>query len=404
MTGPSPNAIQPERAPHDEAASPFESEFLSEASPEFEALRESVASRRERAPGPSRPLFGQSGETPGPDAPPRGSTFAWWLAAMVLVGIAVATPAYWFFGRQPSAPSATPPSTAAAPGTNALEGVLVVESRPTGAEVYVAGTLRGVTPLRLTLASGAYPVEVRAGAATKTVDVLVEPGSSLRESIELPATAPTTGRLDVNSDLRGARVLIDGLAAGVTPLSLGDVPPGVHRVTIIVDDRTVTRSVTVAAGAAASVYLPSAPTESAATAGGWVSIDAPFEMRVIEGGQVVGTTNADRIMLPVGRRELELAATKFDFRTGVVVDVRPGATVTVPVEVPTGTVAINAVPWAEIWLDGDALGQTPLGGLSVPVGVHTVVWRHPQLGERQQQVTVAAGATVRVGVDLTAPR
>jgi hypothetical protein len=47
------------------------------------------------------------------------------------------------------------------------------------------------------------------------------------------------------------------------------------------------------------------------------------------------------------------------------------------------------------------MGQTPLGNLSVTIGNHEVVWRHPQLGERHQTVKVTAGAPVRAGMDLT---
>jgi serine/threonine-protein kinase len=75
--------------------------------------------------------------------------------------------------------------------------------------------------------------------------------------------------------------------------------------------------------------------------------------------------------------------------------------VTVPVALPKGTLSINALPWADVTLDGQPMGQTPLGNLSVTIGNHEVVWKHPQLGERRQTVKVTAGAPVRAGMDLT---
>jgi serine/threonine-protein kinase len=62
---------------------------------------------------------------------------------------------------------------------------------------------------------------------------------------------------------------------------------------------------------------------------------------------------------------------------------------------------VNALPWAEVSLDGRPLGITPLGNISVPIGSHEVVWRHPQLGERRRTVAVTASSAVRVGMDFS---
>ena len=46
------------------------------------------------------------------------------------------------------------------------------------------------------------------------------------------------------------------------------------------------------------------------------------------------------------------------------------------------------------------LGTTPIANVSVPIGTHEIVWRHPELGERRQSVTVTAKAPVRIAMDL----
>ena len=51
-------------------------------------------------------------------------------------------------------------------------------------------------------------------------------------------------------------------------------------------------------------------------------------------------------------------------------------------------------------LKGVSLGTTPLGDLAVPIGTHELVFRHPQLGERRQTVTVKAQTVARIGIDL----
>jgi hypothetical protein len=46
------------------------------------------------------------------------------------------------------------------------------------------------------------------------------------------------------------------------------------------------------------------------------------------------------------------------------------------------------------------MGETPIGNLSMSVGPHEIVFRHPELGEQRHAVTVTAGAPARLSVDL----
>jgi hypothetical protein len=62
--------------------------------------------------------------------------------------------------------------------------------------------------------------------------------------------------------------------------------------------------------------------------------------------------------------------------------------------------AINATPWAEIFVDGQRVGETPLGNVPAQIGTHEVLFRHPELGEERRSVTVTTGEPVKVGVDL----
>ena len=65
-----------------------------------------------------------------------------------------------------------------------------------------------------------------------------------------------------------------------------------------------------------------------------------------------------------------------------------------------GVVNLNAAPWAEVWIDGRRVGETPIGNLSVSIGPHEVVFKHPQLGEKRQAISVTLGAPLRVSVDM----
>jgi serine/threonine-protein kinase len=82
------------------------------------------------------------------------------------------------------------------------------------------------------------------------------------------------------------------------------------------------------------------------------------------------------------------------------VQVAPGKVTSIAVDLPKGVVNLNAAPWAEVWIDGQRVGETPIGNLSVTVGPHEIVFKHPQLGEKRHAVSVTAGAPVRLSIDM----
>jgi hypothetical protein len=102
----------------------------------------------------------------------------------------------------------------------------------------------------------------------------------------------------------------------------------------------------------------------------------------------------------VGRHQLELVNSVLGFRALQVVDVKGGRVVTVTVTPPDGRININAVPWAEVWIDGRSVGETPIGNLSLPLGEHEIVFRHPQLGEQRRSAVVRADGVTRVSANL----
>ncbi len=313
------------------------------------------------------------------------------LLAAALTGAALASYAMGGFARngQPAAPALSEPGPIDV-------GTLVINTQPPGAEVSVDGVGRGVTPLTVSLAGGEHNIELRNGTVTRMVPIAVEPGTSASHYFEM-INATATGRLEISSDPPGANVSVDGVRRGVTPLAIDSVDAGEHRVAISNGTTTITRTVRLAAGATASVMASVAPR---GTSGGWVSFRTPFEMQVFEEGELIGTTRAERLMLPAGRHQLLIANSAYEFSTAATVDVAADRTASVRVDVPNGTVHINAIPWAEVSIDGRAYGVTPLGNLSVPVGPHDIVFRNPQFGERRRTVQVTARTPVRVGVDF----
>jgi serine/threonine-protein kinase len=106
------------------------------------------------------------------------------------------------------------------------------------------------------------------------------------------------------------------------------------------------------------------------------------------------------VTLSAGRHEIELVNDELGFRGYRTVDVKSGQGVTVQLEAPKTTVSLNALPWAEVLIDGESVGETPIGNLSLTVGPHNVLFRHPDLGERRQAIVVTLKSPLRISVDL----
>jgi hypothetical protein len=133
---------------------------------------------------------------------------------------------------------------------------------------------------------------------------------------------------------------------------------------------------------------------------GSVAFDAGISLQVLLQGKAIGTTSGP-LRLPVGIHNLVLASETYNVRIPIRVAITEDRVTRTAVLLPMGSLSINALPWAEVWVDGRSVGLTPMANLAVPVGRREIVWRHPQLGERRQTIVVRARVPVQVGVDLT---
>jgi PEGA domain len=290
------------------------------------------------------------------------------------------------------------------PGPEMRPGVLRVETQPAGAAVMIDGTVRGVTPLTLSLTPGAHKMTVGRDGDERAVPLTIAPGAQISQYFELKTSASrsTTGLLVV-TDPPGARISVDGISVeghvrGIAPLTLSDLSPGEYRVTATSDIGSTERSVRVEQGAVASLVF-SLPRVAGAL-GGWISVKAPFDVEVLENAEVIGTGDIAKIMLTTGRHDIVLVNRTLDYRETRRIDVAAGSTAAVRVEAPAAMVSANASPWADVAIDGKSVGQTPISNLQVPIGTHEVVFRHPRLGERRQTVTVTMKGPNRFAVDM----
>jgi PEGA domain-containing protein len=280
-------------------------------------------------------------------------------------------------------------------------GNLTIDSRPDGSQVLVDGEARGATPLKLALEPGAHTITIRSGSDERVVPLTIAAGAEVTQYFEIKPSEPiaVVGSLSIATDPPGARVAVDGKPRGTSPLTVGDLAAEPHKITATNDAGSVERTVAVAAGSTTSVMF--ALPKTSGPVGGWLSISAPFDVEVMENRDLIGTSGTSRIMLAAGHHELVLANRSLGYQEARKIEVTAGQTTTLRVEAPKASVSVNARPWAEIIVDGNNVGQTPIANIQVTVGTHEMVFRHPQLGERKQSVVVTAKGPNRIAADLT---
>lgn len=144
------------------------------------------------------------------------------------------------------------------------------------------------------------------------------------------------------------------------------------------------------AGATANRQRAREPLPSPAT----VRVLSPIDLQIFQGQRRLGSTQDAAIELPAGRHRLLLVNTELGFSAQRVVEVAAGQALSLNVTPANGRVNINATPWAEVWVNGLSIGVTPLAAISLPLGEHEFLFRHPQLGEQRRKARVRTGVTL----------
>jgi hypothetical protein len=190
----------------------------------------------------------------------------------------------------------------------------------------------------------------------------------------LAASAAATGKLTVATQPAGAEVVIDGESRGVTPLSL-NIPSGSHTMTVRSAGTERVVPIAIAAGAEHNHYLEmNAP-----------GAEAQSQSPVAKRKATVASRAASAAPATAGPPKIVQASNS-----------NPN-----PNPPMFAKVSINVRPWADVFLDGRNVGQTPIGNLLIPIGTHELLFKHPDLGDRKQTVVVSATGPNRFTADFS---
>jgi hypothetical protein len=185
--------------------------------------------------------------------------------------------------------------------------------------------------------------------------------------------------------------MLDGKHVGESPLTL-EVPVGRHVITLATSSDSVRRPLRVEAGKTHTLDV--------AIYSGFVDVQAPIILDVSENGKSIGTTEQPHLVLRPGRHVLTFSNRDLDYTSTHTVEIEPGDGKTITLD-PRGTANLNATPWAEVWMDGKKIGDTPLANLPLPLGTHELIFKNPKYGERRVTTTIRANAPIAISVDMS---
>lgn len=142
-------------------------------------------------------------------------------------------------------------------------GQIVIESEPSGANVFLDNTLRGITPVTLkAVSNGRHTVTLRLEGyedvireisvtadspqviaslvrqSTQATVIASPPVTPIQETPATPVSpqaAATTGSLSITTTPPGALVFIDGQMKGISPATIPGLAPGPHKIRLVLD-------------------------------------------------------------------------------------------------------------------------------------------------------------------------
>jgi hypothetical protein len=261
-------------------------------------------------------------------------------------------------------------------------GTLVVQTSQPGVAVLIDGTQVGETPYRSDLKPGRHRLTLRQGSLVREMPVEITLGVVTTQTLDWPdGPEARHGTLTVTSAPTNAEVVIDGTVRGRTPLTLGDLTEGKHKLTIRSASGTVSVTADVRAGETSALDVP--------IFAGWILVHAPLDLAVRVDGTHVGSSLDGQILLAPGTYRITASNQRLGFSKTVSATVEPGKIQRVTIEVPDVVVRGEGEQGTEVWVGGELRGTLP-ARVTVPLGTHEVVLRRPDGSERRRTMTARA--------------
>lgn len=279
-----------------------------------------------------------------------------------------------------------------------------ITSEPSGAKIYINGEYFGETPREVKLPLEEFVnLELKmSGYSVTSKRLFFDQNTEETQNFILDKTAPAVVDVSIKSQPAGAKIYLNGNYTGLsTPTTLKDMRPeteyrielrlaGYSRATRTFTPNaqsdnsisfdlskmiTTLRVITHPAGAKVSLY-GYREKKSPATFRG-LQKGKKYRIKIYKNGY---ETVSERVSLSGFSRTL-----RYDLKR---------------VSQDYGTVSVNAIPYAEIYLDGKLIGYTPKTQYKVKAGEHTIIFKHPSAPDVTKKITVQKNRDKKVIIKM----
>jgi PEGA domain len=291
-------------------------------------------------------------------------------------------------------------------------GSIYVDSAPAGAQIYFNGNYRGLSPLTISdVWPGSYTIEAeKDGYQPYSTTTTVTGG--IRSNVYCTlARLDTSGALYVISDPTNSNVYLDAVYKGITPVMLNNIASGTHILQIDhAGDYDWKSTVEIPAGCTKTVSATLNPLPLSGT--GWIyASSSPGGATVTLDGSPAGQTPVSGSIklnaVTVGNHVVTLSLVGYQpYSQSVSVSPNTVSEVSAVLQsqaAPSGKggLSISATPsGANVFLDNNFIGITPLTLNDITAGSHLVTIRLDGYQEYSVTTAVNTGATSTVSAAL----
>ncbi len=279
-----------------------------------------------------------------------------------------------------------------------LPGIVTLTTEPeVGAQVLLDGVALGTTPLLdVEITPGIHQLELMADRYLPAARELDVAGASERQALAVALT-PDWGVVSLNTSPPGATVLVDGAEAGVTPAAI-EIMSGEHDVEVRLAGYNAWRTKVLVE----SNQPQQLPDVTLAQADGRVEIASnPSEASVSVDGEFRGRTPLSLRLSPGRAHRLTLTKPGYETATSELsVAADSGRRLQIDLTAQYGDIEITSTPPADVWVDGQRRGSTPVT-LQLTAVEHAIEVRREGFAVERSELTPRPGFPQKLAVTLT---
>jgi hypothetical protein len=219
------------------------------------------------------------------------------------------------------------------------------------------------------------------------------------------ASADDTGTLSVTTT-PWTKVTVDGESVGNTPVVHHKLDKGKHKVTLVNESMEIKVSMTVKIVDGEETKIAHSFEMETDAGKGTLSVATTPWTKVYVDGKEIGNTPLTNYRLKPGNHTIKLVNKGLGVSETLTVTIKEGAETRINKKLvskpDTGTLSINAHPWAKVYINGVDMGNTPIIKHKIEPGKHKVKLVNDALGISETfTVKVDKGEDTKISKDLS---